>query len=68
MTLYRRPASADFRTMNLDSKIYIAGHRGLVGSALMRKLQAHGYKNNWSGQFAVAVPELAVTSGIHGKG
>lgn len=25
--------------MNKDSKIYIAGHRGLVGSALMRRLQ-----------------------------
>ncbi len=29
--------------MNLDSKIYVAGHRGLVGSALMRNLQARGY-------------------------
>lgn len=31
--------------MNLSSKIYIAGHRGLVGSALMRQLQAKGYNN-----------------------
>lgn len=31
--------------MNLDSKIYVAGHRGLVGSALMRQLQRHGYQN-----------------------
>ncbi len=31
--------------MNHDSKIYIAGHRGLVGSALMRRLQANGYNN-----------------------
>jgi GDP-L-fucose synthase len=29
--------------MKLDSKIYIAGHNGMVGSALMRKLQAVGY-------------------------
>jgi len=29
--------------MNLDAKIYVAGHRGLVGSALMRQLQAKGY-------------------------
>ncbi len=29
--------------MNLESKIYIAGHRGLVGSALMRNLRAKGY-------------------------
>jgi GDP-L-fucose synthase len=31
--------------MNKDSKIYIAGHRGLVGSALVRKLREQGYKN-----------------------
>ncbi|MBA3005545.1 MAG: GDP-L-fucose synthase [Proteobacteria bacterium] len=31
--------------MNLQDKIYIAGHRGLVGSALMRQLQAKGYNN-----------------------
>ena len=31
--------------MTPDAKIYIAGHRGLVGSALMRNLQAQGYIN-----------------------
>jgi GDP-L-fucose synthase len=31
--------------MDKDSKIYIAGHRGLVGSALMRKLESEGYSN-----------------------
>ena len=31
--------------MNLESKIYVAGHRGLVGSALMRKLRERGYTN-----------------------
>ncbi len=31
--------------MNKDSKIYVAGHRGLVGSALMRQLVAQGYSN-----------------------
>lgn len=31
--------------MNKDSKIYIAGHRGLVGSALARQLKARGYNN-----------------------
>lgn len=31
--------------MDKDSKIYIAGHRGLVGSALVRKLQEQGYAN-----------------------
>ena len=29
--------------MNLDSKIYIAGHRGMVGSAIWRTLSAKGY-------------------------
>jgi GDP-L-fucose synthase len=31
--------------MNLSSKIYVAGHRGMVGSALVRRLQAEGYAN-----------------------
>lgn len=31
--------------MEKNSKIYIAGHRGLVGSAIMRKLQIKGYTN-----------------------
>lgn len=31
--------------MNLNSKIYVAGHRGLVGSAITRNLQANGYAN-----------------------
>lgn len=31
--------------MKLDAKIYIAGHQGLVGSAIIRKLTAGGYKN-----------------------
>ncbi|WP_404427711.1 GDP-L-fucose synthase [Ureibacillus chungkukjangi] len=31
--------------MELTSKIYVAGHRGLVGSAIVRKLEEQGYKN-----------------------
>ncbi len=31
--------------MNKKSKIYIAGHRGMVGSAIVRKLKAEGYTN-----------------------
>jgi len=31
--------------MDKNAKIYVAGHRGLVGSALMRKLYADGYDN-----------------------
>lgn len=32
-------------TMNKDSKIYVAGHRGMVGSALVRKLKSRGFNN-----------------------
>jgi len=31
--------------MEKDAKIFVAGHRGLVGSAIVRKLQEKGYKN-----------------------
>ncbi|MBY5949912.1 GDP-L-fucose synthase [Algoriphagus marincola] len=31
--------------LNLDIRIYIAGHRGMVGSAIWRKLEAEGYTN-----------------------
>lgn len=31
--------------MKKDSKIYIAGHRGMVGSAILRKLKKEGYSN-----------------------
>jgi len=31
--------------MNLDSKIYVAGHRGMVGSAIVRQLTELGYTN-----------------------
>lgn len=30
---------------DLNQKIYVAGHRGMVGSAIVRNLQAKGYKN-----------------------
>ena len=30
---------------NLDAKIYVAGHRGMVGSAIVRNLEAKGYIN-----------------------
>lgn len=30
---------------NKDAKIYIAGHRGMVGSAIVRQLQAKGFNN-----------------------
>lgn len=31
--------------MNLDSKVYIAGHRGMVGSAIERFLRSKGFSN-----------------------
>jgi GDP-L-fucose synthase len=31
--------------MNKDAKIYVAGHRGLAGSAIMRELKRQGYVN-----------------------
>ena len=31
--------------MHIESKIYVAGHRGLVGSAIVRALQAKGFHN-----------------------
>lgn len=35
----------DQKRLNPDSKIFIAGHRGLVGSAICRNLEAKGYAN-----------------------
>ena len=31
--------------INKNSKIYVSGHKGLVGSAIVRKLKKEGYKN-----------------------
>ncbi|TSA40558.1 MAG: GDP-L-fucose synthase [Betaproteobacteria bacterium] len=31
--------------MQKDAKIYVAGHRGMAGSAIVRRLQAGGYRN-----------------------
>lgn len=31
--------------MELSAKIYVAGHRGMVGSAIVRELQRLGYSN-----------------------
>lgn len=33
------------KSMNVTDKIYIAGHRGMVGSAILRKLQTEGFTN-----------------------
>jgi GDP-L-fucose synthase len=31
--------------MHIDAKIFVAGHRGMVGSSIVRKLQGAGYNN-----------------------
>ena len=33
------------KQLNKQSKIYVAGHRGMVGSAIVRRLKAVGYNN-----------------------
>ena len=32
-------------SLEKEAKIYVAGHRGMVGSAIVRKLQQEGYTN-----------------------
>ena len=32
-------------TISKQDKIYVAGHRGLVGSAIVRNLEKKGYEN-----------------------
>lgn len=39
------PMSASIPVINSTSKIFVTGHRGMVGSALVRRLQAGGYRN-----------------------
>jgi len=31
--------------MHIEDKVYVAGHRGMVGSAIIRKLKSEGFKN-----------------------
>lgn len=45
MTLDPCPLSLSTCPLNLESRIYVAGHRGMVGSAIGRRLQASGYGN-----------------------
>ena len=35
----------DMSQISIEDKIYVAGHRGLVGSAIVRSLETKGYKN-----------------------
>ncbi len=34
-----------FRAMPTEARIFVAGHRGMVGAAIVRRLQAEGYDN-----------------------
>lgn len=36
---------SSFLQMDINSKIYVAGHRGMVGSAIVRQLKKQGYNN-----------------------
>ena len=47
--------------MEKNSKIYVAGHRGMVGSAIVRELQRQGYGRRllaWSLEKAAAIPRV----------
>jgi hypothetical protein len=41
-----RPTTTTSESNEADSRIYIAGHRGLVGSAIVRRLQAAGHASS----------------------
>ena len=45
MPLNPTPYTPNPKNMNKRATIYVAGHRGMVGSALVRNLQANGYQN-----------------------
>src|SRR5262249_48590831 len=38
-------AGASMRQIDRSARIFVAGHRGLVGSAIVRHLQAHGFEH-----------------------
>jgi len=42
---YVDPPEKRQMTLQLNQKIYVAGHRGMVGSAIVRELQKQGYQN-----------------------
>ena len=45
MHCVKKKASERIDIMNKSDKIYVAGHRGLVGSAIVRNLEAKGFNN-----------------------
>ena len=44
-TVLENQGAIIIQKLNKNSKIYVAGHRGMVGSAIYRKLQKEGYTN-----------------------
>ena len=40
-----KKSSSEFSSIPSSSRIFIAGHNGMVGSALYRAFQKRGYKN-----------------------
>ncbi len=44
-TIFRQKNNKSFGYMNPESKCFVAGHRGLVGSALCRNLEKRGFIN-----------------------
>jgi GDP-L-fucose synthase len=54
--------------MKHDSKIYIAGHRGLAGSAIVRELQRQGYTNLvWRTHAELDLEDVAATQQFFGQ-
>jgi GDP-L-fucose synthase len=45
MPYVKKKVSGQIDIMNKEDKIYIAGHRGLVGTAIIRKLESEGFNN-----------------------
>ena len=45
MPWWNGKATGHFGIMNKTARIYLAGHRGLVGGAILRRLQRDGYSN-----------------------
>ena len=50
--------------INFNSKIYVAGHTGLVGSAIVRKLKKKGYKKITLGGQVLRSETAAVVGGF----
>ena len=54
-------------TMNKDAKIYLAGHDGLVGSAIYEELVKQGFKNIIIKSFLSWILEIKPTQNFFQK-